>query len=314
MEYGLLGTPNTAMKNFYALTNDFMTGCGSMQGWRPTMEDSCTIIVTLPQEPFTSLFGVFDGHGGGVISDFVSKNIYYYIVSDPAFKEGAIKNALSSAFMRLDNLLMNDSVYNKLQGGSTAVVVLIRNRSLFCANLGDSRAVAYVSGEAIPLSCDHKPLLQKEKIRIFQAGCFIEYGRINGDLALSRAFGDFKYKKNNRKTLSEQAVISMPDVMEFLITKNWEFLVLACDGIWDTMTNEEVCSFVKTKISNNITVDVICQQLLQKCLRKEYPTPESFGTDNMTVIIVVFLDNVCRPYLGIVQQGCTVSSTVNFSM
>ncbi|CAH1404899.1 unnamed protein product [Nezara viridula] len=295
--------PNTRTQNFFALTHDFMIGSGSMQGWRPTMEDSYSIVVNMPNEPFTSMFGVFDGHGGNAISDFVSKNMYYYIVSDPAFKSGSIKDALLNAFQRIDNLLMNHSHYRHLEEGSTAVVVLIRNGTLFCANIGDSRAVAYARGEVIPLSRDHKPELREENFRIVQAGCFVEYGRINGDLAMSRAFGDFRFKRNRRKDMSQQAVISEPDVVEFVITKNWEFVVLACDGIWDTMTNEEVCSFIKSKISKNITVDIICEQIIRKCLCKEYPAPDSLGADNMTIIIVVILDNVCRPYLNIINQA-----------
>lgn len=294
--------PDTSIQRFFAVTTELMIGSGSMQGWRPTMEDSCAIIVNVPYEPSASMFGVFDGHGGNVISDFVSKNIYYYILSEPAYKEGDVKDALSNAFKRLDCLLMEDPTYSRLEQGSTAVVVFIRNNSLFCANIGDSRAVAYVQGEVIQLSRDHKPELRNEKFRIVKASCYVENDRVNGELAMSRAFGDFRYKRNRNKPLNEQAVISEPDVVEFMITENWEFIVLACDGIWDTMTNEEVCSFVKSKISMNITADAICSQLLQKCLCKEYPKPDSLGTDNMTIIIVVFLDTVRRPYLSLIKH------------
>lgn len=62
--------------------------------------------------------------------------------------------------------------------------------------------------------------------------------RVNGNLALSRALGDFMFKRNSNKIPEEQIVTAYPDVVEREINEDWEFAVLACDGIWDVLRNE----------------------------------------------------------------------------
>lgn len=88
------------------------------------------------------------------------------------------------------------------------------------------------------LSYDHKPNNEKELKRICDGGGFVEYNRVNGNLALSRALGDFVFKRNADKIPEEQIVTAYPDIEERDITEDWEFAVLACDGIWDVMQNE----------------------------------------------------------------------------
>ena len=80
--------------------------------------------------------------------------------------------------------------------GCTATVVLITSTDIICANAGDSRTVLCKSGTAVELSQDHKPDDPSERSRIYKAGGFVEDGRVNGMLALSRALGDFEYKSN----------------------------------------------------------------------------------------------------------------------
>ena len=66
----------------------------------------------------------------------------------------------------------------------------------------------------------------------------MEYNRVNGNLALSRALGDFVFKRNAGMGAEEQMVIALPDIEVREINEDWEFLILACDGIWDVVTNE----------------------------------------------------------------------------
>ena len=82
------------------------------------------------------------------------------------------------------------------RAGTTAVVILMTKDKFYSANIGDSRAVLCRGGKAIPLSYDHKPEQPQESSRIEKAGGTVEKGRINGGLNLSRAFGDFLFKKN----------------------------------------------------------------------------------------------------------------------
>lgn len=88
--------------------------------------------------------------------------------------------------------------------------------------------------------------------RISAAGGWVEFNRVNGNLALSRALGDFVFKRNETKKAEEQIVTALPDIEIKDITKDHEFLVLACDGIWDVMSNEEVLDFVRERIAQSI--------------------------------------------------------------
>merc|ERR1711934_554054 len=86
---------------------------------------------------------------------------------------------------------------------------------------------------------------EPEKERIQNAGGSVMIQRVNGSLAVSRALGDFEYKNVDGKGPTEQLVSPEP---EFYIKERDEsrdeFLVLACDGVWDVMSNEEICSFI----------------------------------------------------------------------
>lgn len=105
-------------------------------------------------------------------------------------------------------------------------------------NVGDSRAIASVGGRVHPLSLDHKPGNEIESKRIVAAGGWIEFNRVNGNLALSRALGDFVFKRNEARRAEEQIITAEPDIVRLAITDDLEFIVMACDGIWDVLTNQ----------------------------------------------------------------------------
>eukprot|EP01137_Pigoraptor_chileana_P025448 Opistho-2@94963 len=174
--------------------------------------------------------------------------------------------------------------------GSTAVCVLIKDKKMFCGNAGDSRCIISSAGANIPMSFDHKPVNEGESQRITAAGGFVEFGRVNGNLALSRAIGDFEFKTNPAMSAQDQIVTVFPDVITRPLTDKEEFLVLACDGIWDVMSNQDVVDFVRQRIARALPLDRIVEELLDACL-----APESHiggvGCDNMTAVIVGFLPN-----------------------
>ncbi|THD20967.1 Phosphatase [Fasciola hepatica] len=173
--------------------------------------------------------------------------------------------------------------------GSTGIVVLLREHMLYCGNAGDSRAVCSRHGVAEPLSTDHKPTLPGERERITAAGGWVDANRVNGNLALSRAFGDFVFKRNPRQTAENQIVCANPDVYSRrLRPEEDEFIVLCCDGVWDVMTNQEVISFVRLRLSHGISPTRICEELMMRCLAPNCHT-NGLGCDNMTVVLVCLL-------------------------
>lgn len=122
----------------------------------------------------------------------------------------------------------------------TAVSAVIVDRKLIVANVGDSRAVLCHEGKAVQLSVDHKPNLFAEKERIESLGGMVIWAgtwRVGGVLAVSRAFGDRPLKKY---------VVAQPysTIIEEL-TVGHEWLILATDGVWDVITNEEAVQMVR---------------------------------------------------------------------
>jgi len=266
-----------------------MYGSSCMQGWRVSMEDAHTTILKLEGKDGFSFFGVYDGHGGQNVAKYSGEQLHRRIAADEAFTRNDFKVAIKNGFLGTDNDLRRDPEYMNDPSGCTAITALITSEDkVFVGNAGDSRAILSANGEAKPLSFDHKPVNRSESTRIVAAGGFVEFGRVNGSLALSRALGDFEFKQNGSLSPEYQIVTSDPEIVEHDLKENDEFIVLACDGIWDCMTSEEVVDFVSREIAQNYPLDRVCEDLMERCL-----APDSeiggVGCDNMTVIIVGIL-------------------------
>lgn len=174
--------------------------------------------------------------------------------------------------------------------GCTAVVALLQDKKLFVANAGDSRCIVCRDGKAIDMSYDHKPEDEIERERVEKAGGQVtKDGRINNGLNLSRAIGDHTYKQNKDLPLSDQMITSLPDILTLDIdTEKDKFMVLACDGIWNFMSSQDVCDYIQERLDVNYAkLSQICEELFMHCLA---PNSEGDGTgcDNMTCILVTF--------------------------
>lgn len=169
--------------------------------------------------------------------------------------------------------------------GTTACVVLVTRKKIIVANVGDSRAVLCRNGKALELSFDHKPEDEVEIARIRKAGGRVtDDGRVNGGLNLSRAFGDHCYKKNTGLPLAEQMISALPDVISKDLTPEDSFLVVACDGIWNSLDSQQVVDFVKERLEKGEVIKNIVEALCTECLA-ENTAGDGTGCDNMTVII-----------------------------
>lgn len=139
------------------------------------------------------------------------------------------------------------------------------------------------------MSYDHKPVNKGENARIVAAGGFVEFGRVNGNLALSRALGDFEFKQSKTLEPEHQIVTADPEIITHTSTSEDEFLVIACDGIWDVLKSQEVIDCVRRYIAEGKELQDICELMMDKCL-----APDSdwggVGCDNMTVLIVALLN------------------------
>ncbi|EAR85071.2 protein phosphatase 2C containing protein (macronuclear) [Tetrahymena thermophila SB210] len=227
-------------------------------------QDSYIVIPYFPNDKTYSLFGVCDGHGeyGHLASNFVKKNlpkvIQRVIKSQGGWQNNDInlQKIITKSFQTVSNDLLNSKV-DTFMSGTTVVSVLIHNNTLWCSNCGDSRAIlgrelgkgSKSEWKSIPLSEDHKPDLPREKKRILEHGGKVEKSRDeNGvaggiyriwnqtmegpGLAMARSLGD--------KAGREVGVISDPDIYEVLIKEEDRFIVIASDGVWEFLTNQDV--------------------------------------------------------------------------
>lgn len=192
----------------------------------------------------------------------------------------------------VDKELLKNQNFNNDRSGATATSVLISQDKgfLICANAGDTRAVLSTDGTAKPLSFDHKPTLPVESERIIAAGGFVDMGRVNGNLALSRAIGDFEYKSNKDLLPQEQQVTCSPDLIRHDINyQNDEFVIVACDGIWDCLSSQDCVELIHYGINQGtMTLTDIASRIIDVCCS---PTTEGsgIGCDNMSIIIVALL-------------------------
>jgi len=176
-----------------------------------------------------------------------------------------------------------------LDAGCTSVVVAVRDKTIVCANAGDSRAVLCRAGKAVPLSFDHKPSSQIEIDRITRAGGYItEQGRINGNLNLSRSLGDCQYKLNKDLPPSAQVITAEPDILVETIHPEDEFMILACDGVWDIMSNQQAVDFVRSRIASAASLSSICEEVFDHCIAPDVKANQGLGCDNMTCVVVAF--------------------------
>ena len=197
------------------------------------------------------------------------------VKNSPAFREKKYKQALIDAFLGIDKLLESPEGKKELETintssptknpifgqpessdlanfiGCTACVALITKTEIYVANSGDSRSVLAKNGIAINMSEDHKPDLELEKKRIEKAEGFVEDNRVNGVLNLSRSLGDLDYKQNKKLKPDEQMITGMPDVKVEKLANDTDFLIIACDGVWDCMTSQNAVDYVKEALSKS---------------------------------------------------------------
>ncbi|KAK9159122.1 hypothetical protein Scep_005696 [Stephania cephalantha] len=201
------------------------------RGRREAMEDRYSAVVGIQGDPKQAFFGVFDGHGGAKAAEFASKNIDKNIINELTRREGeGIVEAVRHGYLTTDSEFLKEDVH----GGTCCVTALIRNGNLVVSNAGDCRAVVSRGGTAEALTSDHRPSREDERERIEAQGGYVDcrngIWRIQGTLAVSRGVGDGHLK---------QWVIAEPETKVLAIEPDHEFLILASDGLWDKVSNQE---------------------------------------------------------------------------
>ena len=321
-----LDKPKTEKHNESGSGNHLRYGLSSMQGWRVEMEDAHCAYIGLPGEGLKdwSFFAVFDGHAGGKVSAYCAQQMVDMICSNDDFKacirssdvnatNDFVKKGIKAGFLSLDSKIrrMPEIVSGEDKSGSTAIGALLSPEHIFFANCGDSRAILCRDSQVILHTEDHKPYVPAEKQRIQNAGGSVMIQRVNGSLAVSRALGDFEYKNVEGKGPCEQLVSPEPEILCEKRSDKDEFIVLACDGIWDVMSNEDLAAFIGNRMTVTNDLKEISNMVIDTCLHKvssqihvpvlvsilmfsfslkasNIPSALQGSRDNMSIVIIAF--------------------------
>ncbi|KAH0785976.1 protein phosphatase 2C [Histomonas meleagridis] len=208
-------------------------GYAEMKGSRSEMEDS--LIIRQIKEPNIEIYAVIDGHGGTDTARYVAFQLPKIIIN--GLKDGKLSN-ISEKVKNSIETTVKHLKERKFRDGATMALVVKHGNTIVCANIGDSRALLIEEdGKAEHLLHDHKPYLRDEIERIRTEKGDVRDNRTDGILAISRSIRDFEVR----------GVTAEPDIVQIEIGENVNRLVLACDGVFDVMSVEEVGMIVESE-------------------------------------------------------------------
>ncbi|CAN6443539.1 unnamed protein product [Victoria cruziana] len=272
-------TVSTGGTSVEGITGDVRWGWSCLQGPRSEMEDD--VVVRSDSLHGFDYAAVFDGHAGFSSVQFLRDALYKecseslqggLLLKRKDFT--TISEAIQTAFANADSKLLNwlEEVGTDIDSGSTATVIFVGGDMLIISHVGDSSVVLSRSGTAEVLTSAHRPYgnskssLQEIK-RIREAGGWVVDGRICGDISVSRAFGDIRFKTKKNEMLEEGVkegrwskkfisrvkmngdwVIATPDIYKVSIGMDAEFIILASDGLWDYMSCSDAVRFVRNQL------------------------------------------------------------------
>lgn len=258
-------------------------------GGRDYMEDTHVCIPNLAKnfgyntvdDKVISFYGVFDGHGGKDAAQYVRDNLPRVIVEDAAFPL-ELEKAVRRSFVQTDSQFAEKcSLQDGLSSGTTALTAMIFGRTLLVANAGDCRAVLSRRGAAIEMSKDHRTCCLNERKRVESLGGYVDDGYLNGQLAVTRALGDWHL--DGLKEMGEPGgpLSAEPELKMITLTKDDEFLIIGSDGIWDFFSNQNSVDFARRRLQEHNDLRRCCKEIVEEAIRRG-------ATDNLTAVMVSF--------------------------
>ena len=280
----------THLKLFRGRLSSWNYGVCESQCFQPYMED--THLIAQPT-PTSLLFGVFDGHNGSFVSQFLRTNIESLFKTSDAFLGKRYDEALKEAFVSADEVLRRQKV-DLGYTGATGTLIFAADKTLHIANLGHCRAVLSHKKKAIVLTEDHAATSPSERKRIEDAGGFVcqetkKIGRVHFEF--SRAIGDFALKTNKEFGPDGQIMSSVPTITTHTYSPDDDFIVVGTQGLWEGRTPQEIVLLVHKSFEFSMDLSKLASDLcgkLTRCSTKKEFTylPPKAGTGNMTCIVV----------------------------
>jgi len=307
----LLSEPVTAMVIERSAGAGWTASAVTMQGWRRTHEDAHILRCEVRGAEDAAVFAVLDGHGGHVaahVASAILEDRLTQFASRGSLDAATAESELQRIFIEVDAQLRERLDPEDTSGTTVVASVITRPRPReYCVHLahsGDSRAVLCASNQ-LTCSEDHKPGRLDETTRIEAAGGTVAPAgagpmRVDGALAVSRALGDFQYKPPEMPP-ERCKVTALPEVLTVANCAPGDWLLLACDGIFDVMQNEDVHDFLSSRldVKNPGSTDggSVLVELLEHCL-------ERGSKDNCTACLVQLrADGPCETVSRELLQG-----------
>eukprot|EP00929_Paragymnodinium_shiwhaense_P064943 TRINITY_DN32609_c0_g1_i1.p1 TRINITY_DN32609_c0_g1~~TRINITY_DN32609_c0_g1_i1.p1 ORF type:complete len:288 (+),score=48.52 TRINITY_DN32609_c0_g1_i1:89-952(+) len=214
-------------------------------GRREEMEDGFVFVDGFGGKPDSAFFAIYDGHGGRSCVDYVTQHLHDNLLAEiNRSPSNGVPDAMVRAFNDTDRNMQASGITSS---GCTACSCLLmkegNTRFIYTAHLGDARAVICRGGLAVRLTSmsDHKATDAVEAKRVIENGGTIFNERVNGMLAISRAFGDHQLKT---PALPKDVVSNIPDITCTELTDQDMFVIVACDGLWDVVQDQESVNLV----------------------------------------------------------------------
>jgi protein phosphatase len=254
---------------------NFRYGSACVNGFRENMEDAH---LTYFKDNW-AFFGVFDGHVNDHCSAYLEKEWHEVLQTLPV---PITDDKMKEVTLAVDKKYIDDNP----TGGSTGTFFIAMREGddfkLQIGNVGDSRVLVCKDGACHAMTQDHKPMNEEERRRIEACKGYVENGRVNGSLAISRAFGDVDYKRNAGGQLDQQ-VIPLPDVTHITIPANTaDYAVLACDGVFEgQFSNEEVIEFVSAQLQHEQDLAIVSNRVCEEAIKRG-------SKDNISCVVVQF--------------------------
>jgi protein phosphatase 2C family protein 2/3 len=251
------------------------------------VEDATTDCMSSPHSSLCAFFGVYDGHGGKRASNFAATTLHQRILANQHFQIDP-KQAIREGFQCTEQEFLDIARKDSMGDGTTALIAFIKQSKLYIGNIGDSEAVLARNGKAIALTTIHNPQKNPTEIeRVKREGgklyhdTRVAHPNLNPsffNLGVSRSIGDLLFKHPDFTKGKPSGLSADPDVVDILLEKTDQFLILACDGLWDVMDHQQAVDFVIEALKQDQDPQVASKALVMEAYKKG-------SQDNITAVV-----------------------------
>lgn len=264
--------PHGELHSHSLTVEPYTVGIACGQGIRDEMEDAHAAFSFNIGNHQLHQFCVFDGHGGKTCAQYIARELpdvlREELNSQDTLDVKSIYHAFVTACVRVDRewktLPFQQEDLLDISGSTATVAVIVDQKDLWVANVGDSGAAIDEDGKAIQLTESAKPIIPKYYKEVFMRGGVVSYGRVDATLDMARSIGD----------LAHPSISARPTIKKVEIDTNNHYLIVACDGLWDVIDAQTALDSIKNKKA---------QEAAEHLRMLAY---QRGSTDNVTILVV----------------------------